>query len=703
MKNILILFLSLTLSLNCFSQISVAIKSPTQFQVTGAGILIRASITSDNELTSVTAVINNSLQTNLMLNTRTQFYEGSLSVASLPEGDTLSVTVTAIDYLNNKKSDTISFIYDNPPVVDFIEPLDNFVATPFIHLKIKIKDVSDCTVSINSQIQQLYSGKVKDSLEMDLDMSSQGGYVGILVTDSRQQSAGKTIPVSFITPATQPLLKLVYKGSSSIFDLNKNHVLATGGVPLQPRVIDISNNTETIIPFKGGISDFGFVTSTGAVFTSGNKVYDWNAGTLDSLGSYNATVSAKGDYAVWSNGNYFYFKNLATKTKIQLSNNAGNIYNNVASNGQAVFWDYNYNIIAYKNGALSTITSNDGGTKWNVYPTTDGEYIGYLKTGECCGDQNISSYLYDGKNNILLSDFGNSDLGAGSFFRSGYLKINNKFVAYCKKNVSAQMQVWIRDSLGNNKQITHFLSSSLIENLNETGDIVFTNSSKRYLAFNGGPVKEVPDIGKIYYVDSSWYIVLGNAVFKLNTQILLPLKLLSFSANGLGKVNQLNWQTATEINTLKFNVEKSVNAHDFSLIGTVTAAGNSTTAKSYSFTDTKPLYGVNYYRLQMVDKDGKYTYSDIKSVSNKSVDFKAQLYPSLVNNMVSILLNNSETQKTRVQIVNGGGKIVLAQNFIAEKGTTIKDVDVAHLAAGMYWVLVTTNNISTVKLKFIKQ
>jgi hypothetical protein len=85
----------------------------------------------------------------------------------------------------------------------------------------------------------------------------------------------------------------------------------------------------------------------------------------------------------------------------------------------------------------------------------------------------------------------------------------------------------------------------------------------------------------------------------------LPVQLTYFQTEATDnqRVN-VRWETAQEINSNVFVVERSRNAVDYKTIAKVEAAGESTTLKRYSFTDESALFGTNYYRLSQIDKDG---------------------------------------------------------------------------------------------------
>jgi hypothetical protein len=98
----------------------------------------------------------------------------------------------------------------------------------------------------------------------------------------------------------------------------------------------------------------------------------------------------------------------------------------------------------------------------------------------------------------------------------------------------------------------------------------------------------------------------------------LPIFLLDFgvSLNQQGKA-VLNWASAVEVNSKSFIIEKGTNGIDFSPVGQVDALGSSLTTFNYSFTDKNAIAGRTYYRLKMLDTDGKFEYSKVVSVNGK--------------------------------------------------------------------------------------
>jgi hypothetical protein len=97
----------------------------------------------------------------------------------------------------------------------------------------------------------------------------------------------------------------------------------------------------------------------------------------------------------------------------------------------------------------------------------------------------------------------------------------------------------------------------------------------------------------------------------------LPVQLVNFTASAAGPAAvRLTWITASEVNSARFEVERSLDGVAFNQLGQVVAAGNSISAHTYDLTDTTlPSSGVLYYRLRQVDLDGTATYSPVRTVA----------------------------------------------------------------------------------------
>ncbi|MBC7887158.1 MAG: M4 family metallopeptidase [Ferruginibacter sp.] len=180
--------------------------------------------------------------------------------------------------------------------------------------------------------------------------------------------------------------------------------------------------------------------------------------------------------------------------------------------------------------------------------------------------------------------------------------------------------------------------------------------------------------------------------------VILPVELLSFDARLNGNKTLLNWSTAIEINTDYFEVQRSADGIQFTGFAKVPAAGNSSTQKKYSATDGHPSGGNNYYRLKIVDKDGKIKYSSTRLIVFDKNYARVNIYPSPAKSIINIE-GNFKSRVVNVHIFDATGKLLLKQN---KTNAAIIEVNINGLAAGTY-IVKTDDGHETTNSRFIKE
>jgi hypothetical protein len=163
---------------------------------------------------------------------------------------------------------------------------------------------------------------------------------------------------------------------------------------------------------------------------------------------------------------------------------------------------------------------------------------------------------------------------------------------------------------------------------------------------------------------------------------------------------QLNWQTSSETNTSLFEIERSNDGNKFSKLAQINASGNSSTTKNYSYTDQQPLQGINFYRLKMIDLDGKFTYSKTVTVKMEGSNTTLQLFPNPAKNILNVQIN-AGNEKATIQIIDMSGRKVKEEK-ITLNGTTTVSVDINNLPKGTYNLLLKGSSINEQK-KFVKE
>lgn len=176
----------------------------------------------------------------------------------------------------------------------------------------------------------------------------------------------------------------------------------------------------------------------------------------------------------------------------------------------------------------------------------------------------------------------------------------------------------------------------------------------------------------------------------------LPIDIKTFSATKDGDRNaRLDWSTSLEINSAYFGIERSTDGTSWEGISKVAAAGNSNTEQFYEYVDRAlPLNRskdqIFYYRLQLVDLDGKYKYSDVRGVNfgKASTDKIISLYPNPAVQMVNLDLSGMdlETGAIYLRVTDMQGRNMIDKTIL---GNGIEPIEVTQLPAGTYNVAVS--------------
>ena len=166
----------------------------------------------------------------------------------------------------------------------------------------------------------------------------------------------------------------------------------------------------------------------------------------------------------------------------------------------------------------------------------------------------------------------------------------------------------------------------------------------------------------------------------------LPVELTTFKGEARDKVNMLSWQTASEINSAKYLVERAPEADNalFTPIGEVNAKGNTTTSSDYTFMDEKPL-AESYYRLKIMDNDGSFEYSKIIVLQNASSGTgHVNVYPVPAHNAVTLAFQCNYSDDVKVVITDMNGRVVKEVSIAANKGQNTNEINIENLPMGMY-------------------
>jgi hypothetical protein len=167
----------------------------------------------------------------------------------------------------------------------------------------------------------------------------------------------------------------------------------------------------------------------------------------------------------------------------------------------------------------------------------------------------------------------------------------------------------------------------------------------------------------------------------------LPVELTDFHAGLLrpGTV-KVEWSTATEMNSDRFEVWRSADGNNFSLLSTVEGARTSSLSHTYEVLDLHPSKGVNYYRLVQYDQDGHRKVLGTKIVNVHSEKTAGiDIYPNPSASIVHIHFEAGAYQQ--VDLVDMNGRVIHSKK-IADEDDQV-NFDLTSLPDGVYLVKAT--------------
>ena len=177
----------------------------------------------------------------------------------------------------------------------------------------------------------------------------------------------------------------------------------------------------------------------------------------------------------------------------------------------------------------------------------------------------------------------------------------------------------------------------------------------------------------------------GDATFTISgfsgPATTLPVVLKQFSATPKAGKTLLTWSATSEINTAQYAIERS-QGNDFEKIGTVLADPSTS---GYSFTDVSPQRGTNYYRLRMVDKNGTFSFSPIKTVKFSSLN-QLQLYPNPASTTITIHLQSAGGGTEKLEVFNATGVLVQTSLISLNPGINRITINISTLPKNVYHI-----------------
>jgi hypothetical protein len=172
----------------------------------------------------------------------------------------------------------------------------------------------------------------------------------------------------------------------------------------------------------------------------------------------------------------------------------------------------------------------------------------------------------------------------------------------------------------------------------------------------------------------------------------LPVVLARFTAEPAAAGIKLAWETAQELNSDYFEVERSANGQVFEPVERRKAAGTINQRQAYTLTDRAPLPGTSYYRLRQVDLDGTAHFSSVVAVKwsgSAAQQATAAVFPNPTSGRFTVRLQQPTEQPVKLELLDMQGR-VLRQETISGQAAKEHTVQPGHLPAGLYLLRLTT-------------
>jgi uncharacterized lipoprotein YddW (UPF0748 family) len=232
----------------------------------------------------------------------------------------------------------------------------------------------------------------------------------------------------------------------------------------------------------------------------------------------------------------------------------------------------------------------------------------------------------------------------------------------------------------------------------------FANTAESFTnKHDGKKVFDILPANKIYvpaeFINSYFTVTAldkNNNESEVSIGVVVPVTGLGLQVQLSGNTSMIRWNTITEINSHHFEIERSTDGRNFTYVSTVAAAGNSNGPRNYGLQDFLTAEGIYYYRIKIVDQDGRSSFSEVKSVIYRNANDGILIGP---NPFVSVINLSNLRQVSRIDIIDLSGRILQTKKLNNETFTQLK---APGLPAGIYHLKITKSNGEYEVIKLVK-
>ena len=183
--------------------------------------------------------------------------------------------------------------------------------------------------------------------------------------------------------------------------------------------------------------------------------------------------------------------------------------------------------------------------------------------------------------------------------------------------------------------------------------------------------------------------------FLIDNNVVLPVEIISF--NGVLNNQQhslLQWRTTNQYNLRDFEIQRSYDGVNFTSIGLVKSVQITGSLFDYNFIDPVIANSNNFYRLKIIDQDGKFRISDVIQINNNRFPKFVELLENPAKDHISILINNANRENVSVKLFNSVGQLVKSWDSGKINGSVSLPFNISKPTSGLYTLQVSAGDKS---------
>ncbi|HEX5624938.1 MAG TPA: T9SS type A sorting domain-containing protein [Saprospiraceae bacterium] len=193
--------------------------------------------------------------------------------------------------------------------------------------------------------------------------------------------------------------------------------------------------------------------------------------------------------------------------------------------------------------------------------------------------------------------------------------------------------------------------------------------------------------------------------------VILPVKLLHFSGDATDQGNQIRWIATADRYFSHFELERS-SADQASFItldrqeASSGQTGNGSEWVEYQYLDPEPPV-TGLYRLKMLEKDGRFSYSQIISVrygQPREIPDGLFIYPNPARDLLFLHhVDQLPYESIQTRIFDAMGRPFVSKTFILSRTLKVVIIDISELPVGLCFLDVYAGDTRISQQSFIKQ